>query len=173
MLLKDGWSPLHVAASVGSADIIELLIEAVGNWPSQSSEDSIVIYCNQATQRSKQYPLHLAAAKGHEQAVIRLLCHGAKASTRNIFGQTPLHRAACAGQALVVVALLESDASSVDWKDFSEDANTALHLAAEDGHFDVVRLLREIGQADLTILNGQDKTPAQVARTQEIRAYLS
>ena len=165
---------MHIAASVGSADIIELLIEGVANRStSQSSEDSVVIYCNQATKgNAKQYPLHLAAAKGHEQAVIRLLCHGAKASVRNGFGQTPLHRAACAGMAMIVVALLEADPSDVNWKDFSEDSNTALHLAAEDGHFDVVRLLREIGGADLSILNAQNKTPAQIARTQEIRDYL-
>lgn len=74
---------------------------------------------------------------------------------------------------MIVAALLESDRSCVDWKDFSEDSNTALHLAAEDGHLEVVELLVDLGQADKTILNAQNKTPLQVARNEEIRAFLS
>lgn len=164
-----------MAASVGSDEIIELLVESVANGTSTSSaEDAVTLYCNQATQsRAKQFPLHLAASKGHEQAVLRLLCHGAKASTRNAFGQTPLHRAACAGRPLVVAALLEADPATVNWKDSSEDASTALHLAAEDGHFAVVRLLIELGHADLLIQNAAGKTPAQVAQNSEIRDYLN
>lgn len=166
-----------MAASVGNEEIIELLVEAVANWPSASEyspEDAVTIYCNQPTQsRAKQYPLHLAASKGHEQAIMRLLCHGAKASAKNAFGQTALHRAACAGKPQAVAVLMESDPSTVNWKDFSEDANTALHLAAEDGHISVVRLLVELGHADITIQNAQGKTPAQVAQNQEIRDYLN
>lgn len=162
-----------MAASVGSGEIIELLMEAVGNWPSSSPDDAVALYCNQPTQsRAKQYPLHLAASKGHEEAAMRLLCHGAKACNRNAFGQTALHRAACAGQTQLVAVLMESDPSTVDWKDFSEDANTALHLAAEDGHMAVVKLLVELAHADTSIPNGQGKTPAQVAQNQEIRDYL-
>lgn len=131
------------------------------------------MYCNQPTQLSKQYPLHLAAAKGHEQAVISLICLGAKASVRNSSGQTPLHRAACVGKPLVVAALLESDSAIINLKDFSEEGNTALHLAAQDGHFAVVRLLKEIGRADVDIQNSQGKTPAQVALNSEIREFLS
>lgn len=139
-----------------------------------SPSDSVTLYCNKSTQdRSKQFPLHLAAAKGHEEAVIRLICHGAKVSNRNAFGQTALHRAACAGKPLAVAALLESDASCVDWKDFSEDSNTALHLAAEDGHLEVVQLLVDIGEADKNVLNAQNKTPAQVAQNEEIKSFLS
>lgn len=168
---------MHIAASVGSEEIIELLVEAVANWPStspSSAEDAVTLYCNQPTQsRAKQYPLHLAASKGHEQAVMRLICHGAKASARNAFGQTALHRAACAGKPQVIAVLMESDPSTVNWKDFSEDTNTALHLAAEDGHIAVVRLLVELAHADISVQNAQGKTPAQVAQNQEIRDYLN
>ncbi len=104
---------------------------------------------------------------------MRLLSHGAKAALRNAFGQTALHRAACAGKSLVVAALLQSDSSVVDWKDFSEESSTALHLAAEDGHFDVVRLLIDVGQADRNILNAQSKTASEVAQNQEIRYFLN
>ena len=162
-----------MAASVGSAEIVELLIESVANIPSSSREDSVTLYCNQSTKdRSKQCPLHFAAAKGHEECVMRLLCHGAKASIRNSLGQTPLHRAACAGKTLSIAAILESDSSVVDWKDFSEDSNTALHLAAEDGHSDVVRLLIDVGGADRSILNAQNKTALQVAQNGDIRDFL-
>lgn len=137
------------------------------------TDDAVALYCNRTTaDRSKQSPLHFAAAKGHEEAVLRLICHGAKASLRNSFGQTPLHRSACAGKPLVLAALIESDPSIVNWKDFSEDSNTALHLAAEDGHLEVVRFLVEVGQADKNIQNAQNKTAAQVAQNREIRDYL-
>lgn len=151
------------------------MIEAVANLScSTSSEDAVTLYCNQATKdRSRQYPLHFAAAKGHEEATLRLISHGAKASLRNAFGQTALHRAACAGKPFLVAALIQSDPSIVDWKDFSEDSNTALHLAAEDGHFDVVRLLIELGQADRNIQNAQSKTAAEVAQNKEIREFLN
>ena len=165
-----------MAASVGSTEIMELLFNCVADRSTSSDTDtqadSITVYCNQPTRLSKQFPLHLAAAKGHEEAVIRLICHGAKASLRNSSGQTPLHRAACAGKPLVVAALLQSDSSVSNLKDFSEEGNTALHLAAQDGHFDVVRLLKEIGGADVCIQNSQGKTPAQVAQNSLIREYL-
>lgn len=163
-----------MAASVGSDEIIELLAESVANSSNLNSEDSVTLYFNQATtSRAKNYPLHLAASKGHEQAVMRLLAHGAKPSVRNAFGQTPLHRAACAGKPFIVAVLMEADSSVVDWKDFSEDANTALHLAAEDGHMDVVKLLVELAHVDTTILNSEGKTAAQVAQSAEIRDYLN
>ena len=133
----------------------------------------MALYCNQPTSPpSRQYPLHLAASKGHEKAVMRLISHGARAGVRNGFGQTPLHRAACAGKAQIVAVLMESDASVINWKDSSEDANTALHLAAEDGHFSVVKLLVELAHADSSILNGQGKTAAQIAQNREIKNFL-
>lgn len=167
---------MHVAASVGSDEIIEILVEAVANWPSNYSfsEDAVTLYCNQATGApSRQYPLHLAASKGHEEAVMRLLSHGARAGVRNGFGQTPLHRASCAGKPSIVAVLMEADSSVINWKDASQDANTALHLAAEDGHLTVVKLLVELAHADTSILNGQGKTAAQVAQNQEIREFLN
>lgn len=163
-----------MAASVGSSEIIELLVESVANFPCPNAEDAVTLYCNQPTTiRTKNYPLHLAASKGHEQAVMRLLAHGAKAAIRNGYGQTPLHRAACAGKPAIVAVLMEADPSTVNWKDFSEGANTALHLAAEDGHLAVVKLLVELAHVDTTILNAQDKTAAQVAQSAEIRDYLA
>lgn len=163
-----------MAASVGSDEIIELLVESVANYPSSNIEDSVTLYCNQAIRTgAKNYPLHLAASKGHEQAVMRLLAHGAKPSVRNAFGQTPLHRAACAGKPVIVAVLMEADASAVNWKDYSENENTALHLAAEDGHMAVVKLLVELAHVDPAILNAQGKTAAQVAQSPEIRDYLT
>lgn len=161
---------MHIAASVGDVVIIDLLIRKVGSI--NTNQDAVVIYCNQLTFKAHQSPLHLAAAKGHEQAVFTLLGYGASATLRNYFGQTALHRAACAGETFVVAALLEAESSVVNWTDSSEDRNSALHLAAEDGHLSVVRLLCEVGAADLNLTNAGGKTAAQVARTADIREYL-
>ncbi len=157
---------MHVAASVGSEAAIALLCQAL------PSADARAIYCNAPTRRSRQTPLHLAAAKGHDQALLQLLSFGALANKRNAAGQTPLHRAACAGFEFCVTALLEVEPSLADAVD-AENGQSALHLAAEDGHGGCVKLLLEIGGANRLLLDKEGRTPADLARTPEIRSLLA
>lgn len=156
---------MHVAASVGSDLAITLLCRAL------PSPDLRVIYCNAPTRRSLQTPLHLAAAKGHDQALLRLLSFGALAGKRNAAGQTPLHRAACAGFEFCVTVLLEAEPAVVDAVD-TQNGQGALHLAAEDGNFACVKLLVELGRADHNMLDREGRKPVDLARTPEIKAYL-
>ncbi len=155
-----------MAASVGSELDVTLLCRAL------PSADARVVYCNAPTRRSRQTPLHLAAAKGHDQALLRLVSFGALPNKRNASGQTPLHRAACAGFDFCVTALLEAEPSVVNAVD-NENGQTALHLAAEDGHAGCVKLLVELGGADRLIRDKEGKTACDLARTPEIAALLN
>lgn len=164
-----------MAASVGSVRAIELLLQEVRDRSARAAQETAVaVYCNQQTRVGAQNTaLHLAAAKGHDAACLRLLASGARPELRNALGQTALHRAAAAGHALVVAALLEQAAPPlVNCTDRSPAHSTALHLAAEDGHLQVVRLLCDLGAADPFILDANGHTPAHVARTEPIRTFL-
>lgn len=61
-------------------------------------------------------PLHLAASKGHAEAVQALLALGGDAAQPNSAGQTPLHLAAGQGHAQAAAALVAAGAP-LDAKD--------------------------------------------------------
>eukprot|EP01052_Picozoa_sp_SAG31_P007741 SAG31_NODE_373_length_16597_cov_21.519518_13_plen_171_part_00 len=67
-------------------------------------------------------PLHLAAWKGNEAAVMALISHGAEVNAQDRSGWTPLHWAAFKGRAGAAAALLRSgadekvtDKSGINW----------------------------------------------------------
>jgi ankyrin repeat protein len=167
--------------------LIDLLVEEVaeteGRFDAKTppvSDSAVAVYCNEPVRSGgRNGPLHLAAAKGHEAACLRLLAYGARPDVPNAQGQTPLHRASAAGQVLVIAALLEqlgvseTGTSLVNLADRTEDRQTALHLAAEDGHLDAVRLLCELGHANPLTADAHGRTALQLARTEAIRDYLS
>ncbi|XP_072967896.1 E3 ubiquitin-protein ligase XBAT33-like [Typha angustifolia] len=84
-------------------------------------------------------PLHLAAAKGHNEVVSVLLEIGADVNSRNIYGQTALMQACRHGHWEVVQTLLlfKSNVSKVECL----SNKTALHFAAAGGHIRCIRLL--------------------------------
>jgi ankyrin repeat protein len=62
-----------------------------------------------------------------------------------------------------------------DLDELDEDGNTALHLAAERGHLEIVKLLAEHG-ADHQVRNAQGQTATDVAASKANKAvveYLS
>lgn len=120
---------LHVAASRGCADCVQLLLQA-GSAPDRPD---IV----------GKTPLHLAAARGALGCVAAL--HSAWAAldaAEAASHRRPLHLAAAAGGWEVVVALAGAGAD-VDAAD--QDGRTPLHLAAARGHRDVVAALLDAG----------------------------
>ncbi len=74
---SDGWAPLHVAASEGHTNIIEILLE----------------YGALADSRTKNFrtPLHIACVRGHFGVIQTLLMAGADADAKDINGNTPTH----------------------------------------------------------------------------------
>uniref|UniRef100_A0AAZ3QSZ5 Caskin-2 n=1 Tax=Oncorhynchus tshawytscha TaxID=74940 RepID=A0AAZ3QSZ5_ONCTS len=134
--IKDtnGMRPLHYAAWQGKADSVLLLLRAGAsvNTPSQDG----------------QIPLHLSAQYGHYQVSEMLLQHQSNPCLLNKANKTPLDLACEFGRLKVaqlllssnmVVALLEGEGL-----DFTS-SNTPLHLAARNGHKDIIRLLLKAG----------------------------
>jgi ankyrin repeat protein len=81
---KDGWSPLHYAATGGSAAIIKLLLAKGAALEARSPNGST--------------PLMMAARYGNEEAVDALLAAGADRTAKNDLGMDASAFAASAGR---------------------------------------------------------------------------
>jgi uncharacterized protein len=81
---KDGWSPLHYAATGGSAAIVRLLLAKGAVLEARSPNGST--------------PLMMAARYGNEEAVDALLASGADRSLKNDLGMNAAAFAASAGR---------------------------------------------------------------------------
>ena len=110
-------------------------------------------------------PLHAVAKQGDVDILNLLL----KTNNCDIFSQndeeqTPLHVAALNGNASVTRRLLEfagDQTPDLLW-DEDEYSNHALHLACQEGQFDVVEILIEY-QASITAINANKFTPLHLA----------
>ena len=110
-------------------------------------------------------PLHAVAKQGDVDILNLLL----KTNNCDIFSQndeeqTPLHVAALNGNARVARRLLEYAGEKTPdllW-DEDEYSNHALHLACQEGQFDVVEILIEY-QASITAINANKYTPLHLA----------
>lgn len=56
-------------------------------------------------------PLHLAASVGRVDMALTLILRGADVNAKDVFGDTPLHRAAKKGDELITKVLLDNDAN--------------------------------------------------------------
>uniref|UniRef100_W5N022 CASK interacting protein 2 n=1 Tax=Lepisosteus oculatus TaxID=7918 RepID=W5N022_LEPOC len=133
---SNGMRPLHYAAWQGKADSVFMLLRAGGsvNMPSQDG----------------QIPLHLAAQYGHYEVSEMLLQHQSNPCIVNKAKKTPLDLACEFGRLKVAQLLLSSNMSVAllegERKDSSDSSfNTPLHLAARNGHKDIIRLLLKAG----------------------------
>ena len=81
---KDGWSPLHYAATGGSAAIVRLLLSKGATLEARSPNGST--------------PLMMAARYGNEEAVDALLAAGADRTAKNDLGMDASAFAASAGR---------------------------------------------------------------------------
>ncbi|GBP04056.1 Transient receptor potential channel pyrexia [Eumeta japonica] len=148
-------TPLHVAASLGSAECTRLLLEAGAD-------------VRAAMGPSKATALHLAAEDGHAECAQLLLDHGACIDRPNSRRQTPLHLAALA-QSVEVVELLVSRRANVRARD--DDGRTPLHRAVVRGarSCDVVHALLNAG-ADPNEPDDFGYTPLHIAALIECSA---
>jgi len=105
--------------------------------------------------------LHCAALRGSAAEIRKLLAAGADAGARDEWGMTALMWGVCSGDEATVGALLESpDAPGVDA--ISKDGQTALLMAAVEGHASVVGRLLSAG-ADPSLRSTTGRTAPMIA----------
>ncbi|KAJ8246430.1 hypothetical protein GJAV_G00267660 [Gymnothorax javanicus] len=166
---SDGFSALHHAALTGTTDLLSLLLEAQATvdirdsngmrplhyaaW--QGKADSVLLLLRagasvNGSSQDGQIPLHLAAQYGHYDVSEMLLQHQSNPCLTNKARKTPLDLACEFGRLKVAQLLLNSNmiASLLEGerRDGSDSSfNTPLHLAARNGHKDIIRLLLKAG----------------------------
>ncbi|XP_077473529.1 uncharacterized protein ankrd50l [Stigmatopora argus] len=109
--------------------------------------------------------LHVACWRGDAEAADLLLKHGADPNARDAEGRPPLHSAAWTGHAQAARRLLSASGVAIDLA--CRQGATALGIAAQQGHADVVSVLLEEGKADPHHVDKYGRTPAMVARRHE------
>uniref|UniRef100_A0A671VUV7 Caskin-2 n=1 Tax=Sparus aurata TaxID=8175 RepID=A0A671VUV7_SPAAU len=137
--IKDinGMRPLHYAAWQGKADSVLLLLRA-GASVNSSSHDG-------------QIPLHLSSQYGHYEVSEMLLQHQSNPCLMNKAKKTPLDLACEFGRLKVAQLLLSSNmvAALLEGEgghdSLDSPTTTPLHLAARNGHKDIIKLLLKAG----------------------------
>ncbi|XP_069381566.1 caskin-2-like isoform X3 [Paralichthys olivaceus] len=133
---SNGMRPLHYAAWQGKAESVLMLLRSGASVNGVSLDGHI--------------PLHLAAQYGHDEVSEMLLQHQSNPCLVNKAKKTPLDLACEFGRVKVaqlllssnmVVALLEGERKEPTDSAFT----TPLHLAARNGHKDIIRLLLKAG----------------------------
>ncbi|XP_054449135.1 caskin-2 isoform X2 [Pteronotus mesoamericanus] len=174
----DGFSALHHAALGGSLELIALLLEAQATvdikdsngmrplhyaaWQGRLEPVRLLLRASAAVNVASldgQIPLHLAAQYGHYEVSEMLLQHQSNPCLVNKAKKTPLDLACEFGRLKVAqlllnshlcVALLEGEAKDPCDPNYT----TPLHLAAKNGHREVIRQLLRAGIE----INRQTKT---------------
>lgn len=133
--IKDqkGMRPLHYAAWQGKCEPMKMLLKAGSSVNSQSDEG--------------QMPLHLSSQHGHYEGSEMLLQHQSNPCLRDHAGKTPLDLACEFGRVTVVQLLLNSNmcAAMLEPKPSDPNGISSLHLAAKNGHIEVIKLLIQAG----------------------------
>jgi len=124
-------TPIYAALTQGWEDVGLALIES-------DSDKSLI----DAKNKDGAVPLHIAASKGHAQAVDALIAAGAAVNHANTNGETALFKAADRGNRVIVLKLIEGGAN-IEAKDRGD--NTPLFKAAAKGHAAAASALLENG----------------------------
>lgn len=125
----DGFTPLHLAAFFGKAEVARRLLDAGADVKAVSKNEMRV------------QPLHSAAAGRHHEVCRVLLTAGADVNAVQRGGYAPLHAAAQHGDDELVELFLSAGADPVAP---IADGSTPADLAEAAGHPDVARRLREV-----------------------------
>ncbi|XP_058476877.1 caskin-2-like isoform X2 [Solea solea] len=168
---SDGFSALHHAALTGTTELLSLLLDAQATvdikdingmrplhyaaWQGKADSVSVLLRASASVNSSSldgQIPLHLSAQYGHYEVSEMLLQHQSNPCLRNKAKKTPLDLACEFGRLKVaqlllssnmVTALLEGDGGHDAVVD--SPSTTPLHLAARNGHKDIIMLLLKAG----------------------------
>ncbi|KAL5964290.1 Ankyrin-3, partial [Taenia solium] len=151
-LSQNGYSPLHLASLEGEFTVVQTLVNDYSAQVNCSANDGLT-------------PLHLATQAGRVDVAEFLLAHGADQNMQTRNGYMALHEAAYRGSAPLVRLLLAHPGKEGAINSRTIMGCTPLHLAAQQGHSQIIDLLLNAG-ADPKIRTMQGWTAAQVAKRQ-------
>ncbi|XP_029951992.1 ankyrin repeat domain-containing protein 27-like [Salarias fasciatus] len=152
-----GYTPLHVAAVCGQAQLIDLLIQKGASV--------------NATDYHALTPLHLACQRGYQGVTLLLLHYKANTDAQDNNGNTALHLACMYGHEDCVKALVYYDLQTCRLDLQNDKGDTALHMAARWGYEGIIQVLLENG-AGTHFLNKSKESPLQCALNSKILALL-
>uniref|UniRef100_A0A1A8EE69 Ankyrin repeat domain 27 (VPS9 domain) n=1 Tax=Nothobranchius kadleci TaxID=1051664 RepID=A0A1A8EE69_NOTKA len=152
-----GYTPLHVAALCGQAQLIDMLVHKGAPV--------------NATDYHALTPLHLACQRGYQGVCLLLLHYKANADAQDNNGNTPLHLACMYGHEDCVKALVYYDVQTCRLELQNDKGDTPLHMAARWGYEGIIQVLLENG-ASTYILNKSRESPIQCALNSKILMLL-
>lgn len=159
----DGHSALSSAFLEGHADVAELLMKRGADTDVRDSEGRPLLYLLvldgcldmaslliekggvplESRDSEGRTALHVASWQGNVDIVDLLLKHGANPNAQDAEGRPPLHSVAWTGHSKVGHCILESTSVNIDLA--CHQGATALSIAAQEGHTNIVKMLLEKG----------------------------
>ncbi|KAI9207399.1 ankyrin repeat-containing domain protein [Polychytrium aggregatum] len=138
---------IHHACASGETEIVQILLDR-----------GCSLYAKTSTSMT---PLLCAVAEGHVDIVKLLVERGASLKDQDNNGYTPLMLAAFEGQLKVVEYLTSIGCTVV--QGFATNQDTALHLAADAGHLDIVKFLLDHDRSLVDLSGESGYTPVMTA----------
>lgn len=177
----DGHSALSAATLEGHAEVVELLMRRGTDTDVRDAEGRPLLYLLvlenhldmasllmekggvplESRDSEGRTALHAASWQGNVEAVGLLLRHGAHPNAQDLEGRPPLHSVSWKGHAEVGRLLLEARGINVNLA-CRQQAATALSIAAQEGHANIVAMLLEKG-ANPDHIDKYGRSPIKVA----------
>lgn len=156
---KEGYTPLHLAISNTTSTV-----EGVPFGPAISCTE-LLLSCGadpNAMDDEGNSPLHEAAKQQNSAAFLLLSkCPEINYRLKNNQGLNALHLAAFLGITFPFEILSNNINGLVDEK--AGNGYTALHIAASEGHHNVVKRLIQYGKAEINVKTVRNETPLHLA----------
>ncbi|MEQ2157719.1 hypothetical protein GOODEAATRI_004652 [Goodea atripinnis] len=176
----DGHSALSAAFLEGHTEVAELLMKRGADTDVRDAEGRPLLYLlvleghlHMATlviekggvplesrDSEGRTALHVASWQGSVEIVDLLLKHGANPNAQDTEGRPPMHSVAWTGHNKVGHRLLASNSVNIDLP--CHQGATALSIAAQEGHVNIVKMLLEKG-ANPNHIDKYGRSPVKVA----------
>ncbi|CAH1790266.1 unnamed protein product [Owenia fusiformis] len=144
---SNGQTPLHFAIKDADFEMAKLLLSFGANAD--------------LTDKNFNAPIHIASKYGHSELANLILSYGANLYLRGYSGATPIHIASSEGH-IALLNIFYSYKCNFNLKVpcyYGNREQTALHIACEKAHVQVVQQLVENFDADTNILDSHSQSP--------------